>query len=236
MDQNPIPYLVTKRWVYEQYLLWFHGDEASSPSWMSRVRAEFPEQAQNALIKLSWLERARTRAREIPVQDAGGVLVAGVDVGGGVAETVVYLCESLPERYKIIKMGAWRGPDTRGQVARFLAPYRSRLYVVRVDAIGIGYNFALHLQDLGFHVDPTNVALPCEAQPELADSDPARRFANRKAQYYQRLADAFEHDQLDGLDDDATVGQLASSFMGSIRVAAFESNPRRNHRPTARKR
>ena len=25
LDQNPIPYLVTKRWVYDQYLAWWHG-------------------------------------------------------------------------------------------------------------------------------------------------------------------------------------------------------------------
>ena len=42
LDQNPVPYLTTKRWVYDQYLVWWHGDEGSSPNWMARVRAEFP--------------------------------------------------------------------------------------------------------------------------------------------------------------------------------------------------
>src|SRR6202521_2915570 len=50
LDQNPFPYLATKRWVYDQYLAWWHGDESSSPNWLSRVRAQFPDQAQNALI------------------------------------------------------------------------------------------------------------------------------------------------------------------------------------------
>ena len=227
LDQNPIPYLVTKRWVYEQYLLWWHGDEASSPRWMGRVRAEFPQQAQNALIKLAWLERARTRARESPVQDTGGALVAGVNVGGGEAETAVYLCESLPERHKIIKVGGWRGEDTRGQVARFLEPYRRRLSVVRVNAIGIGHNFGLHLRDLELPVELVNVALPCEARPELGENDPARRFTNYKAQLYQNLADAFERNQIDGLTDDATVGQLASMLYeidsrGRIRIEPKE--------------
>ena len=34
LDQNDIPYLVTKRWVYDQYIAWWHGDESSSPNWM----------------------------------------------------------------------------------------------------------------------------------------------------------------------------------------------------------
>jgi len=59
LDQNTVPYLVTKRWVYDQRLTWWHGDERSSPNWMSRVRGQFPDQAHNALVKLLWLERAR---------------------------------------------------------------------------------------------------------------------------------------------------------------------------------
>src|SRR5579862_4563336 len=66
LDQNPIPYLATKRWVYDQYLSWWHGDEGSSPNWLSRVLARFPDQAEDALIKMIWLERARKRAIETP--------------------------------------------------------------------------------------------------------------------------------------------------------------------------
>jgi hypothetical protein len=43
----------------------------------------------------------------------------------------------------------------------------------------------------------------------LGENDPARRFTNYKAQLYQSLADAFERDQIDGLTDDTTLGQLA---------------------------
>lgn len=210
LDQNPIPYLVTKRWVYEQYLVWWHGNESSSPNWMSRVLGLFPDQAQNALIRLSWLERAKRRAEETPVKDAGGRLIAGVDVGGGEAETVVYLCElSTPNHPKVLKLGAWRGEDTRGRVVAFLDPYRKRLGPVRVDADGIGHNFALHLQDQGFQVDPVHVGMPVESKPNLRANDPARRFFNLKAQSYQTVADLLERDAIDGLVDDATIGQLA---------------------------
>src|SRR6185437_9152191 len=80
LDDNPYPYLVTRRWVYEQYFAWWHGSESSSPNWLSRVLARFPDQAQDALFRLSWLERARQRAHETPVVDDGrSSLVAGVD-------------------------------------------------------------------------------------------------------------------------------------------------------------
>ena len=209
LDQNPISYLVSRRWVYDQHLSWWHGEERSSPSWMSRVRGQFPHQAQDALIRLSWLERAKRRAEETPVQDTGGRLVAGVDVGGRASETVVYLCEMTKPNPRILKFGAWRGDDTRGNVVAFLRPYRDRLAEVRVDAEGVGYNFALHLRGQGLPVSLVRVGLPADNKPNMRENDPALRFFNQKAQYYQHVADLLERDGIDGLVDDMTIGQLA---------------------------
>ena len=209
LDQNPFSYLVTKRWVFEQYFAWWHGDEQSSPVWMARVRGQFPDQAEDALIKLRWLEGAKERALRDLVEDSGRRLVAGVDVGGGQAETVVFVCETKGRTRRIIKMGAWRADDTRGPVVRFLAPYRNRLTSVRVDGTSIGHNFGLHLRDQGFPADLVNVGLPCPSRPDLGENDPSKRFANEKARLYQNLADAFERDEIDGLSDEMTIGQLA---------------------------
>jgi len=158
-----------------------------------------------------WLERAKQRAVETPPASSptNGPLFAGVDVGGGQAETVIYVCEFNEGRSRIVGMGAWRDQDTRGHAVRFLNGFRSRLCVVRVDAIGIGHNFGLHLRNERFPVELVNVALPCESQPNLGENDPARRFRNLKASLYQTLADAFERDQIDGLTDEETIGQLA---------------------------
>jgi hypothetical protein len=210
LDHNPLPQLVTRRWVYEQYRAWWHGNESSSPNWLSRVLARFPDQAQNALFRMRWLERARQHALQNPITGAGpGALVAGVDVGGGEAETVAYVGESNGDCWKIIRMGAWRGEDTRGQVVGFLNEFRTRLSLVRVDSIGIGHNFGLHLRDCGFRVELVKVGMPCESMPHLGENDPARRFVNLKACFYQALADALERDQVDGLTDEETIGQLA---------------------------
>jgi phage terminase large subunit len=210
LDQNPIPYLATKRWVYDQYLSWWHGDEGSSPNWLSRVLARFPDQAEDALFKMIWLERAKQRAIETPAGAPTNLpLFAGVDVGGGQSETVVYVCEFRQGRIGIVGMDAWRGQDTRGQAVGFLNQFRSRLCVVNVDSIGVGHNFANHLRDERFPVETVNVALPCQSKPNLGDNDPARRFVNQKACFYQTLADALERDQVDGLTDEETIGQLA---------------------------
>jgi phage terminase large subunit len=228
LDLNPVPYLATRRWVYEQHRSWWHGDERSSPNWVSRVRGQFPDQAQNALVKLRWLERAKERALRTPMQDEAASLVAGVDVGGGAAETVVYVCGSKPHDFKIIAIGAWRCEDTRGAVVRFLAQYRDRLRSVRVDSIGMGYNFGLHLRDERFPVELVNVGMACEGRPERRENDPAGRFVNLKAQYYQELADAFERDEVHGLTDDITIGQLAGLLYeidshGRIKIESKES-------------
>lgn len=229
LDQNPIPHLVTKRWVYDQYLSWWHGDESSSPNWLSRVLARFPDQAQNALFKWSWLERAKDQASQTLVSDTGsGPLVAGVDVGGGAAETVVYLCEFGRGPRRIIKMGAWRGEDTRGQVVNFLSEFRSRLSLVRVDSIGIGHNFGLHLRDQRFPVELVNVSMPCESNPQWKENDSTSRFANLKAHFYQELADAFERDEIEGLKDEMTLAQLGGILyefdsQGRIKIESKET-------------
>ena len=209
LDQNSDAHLVSRRWVYEQAKVWWHGDEQSSPEWMSRVRAEFPTDAQNALIKLAWLEQARD-ARLLTLAPAlHGRLIAGVDVGAGRSETVVYITEASSRGYRIVGLGAWRGEETRGEVVAFLRPYFDRLVSVRVDAIGVGHGFAQHLRDEKYPVEMINVSQPCETVPRLRESDPAQRFVNQKAQFYQNLAEAFERGRIFGLTDALTFEQLA---------------------------
>ncbi|MGC2223684.1 MAG: hypothetical protein WA624_15695, partial [Methylocella sp.] len=229
LDQNPIPYLATRRWVYDQYKSWWHGYEGSSPNWLSRVLARFPDQAQNAMFRMAWLERAKQHASgESAAPTTSAPLFVGVDVGGGQAETVAYVCECNHEKRKVVSMGAWRGEDTRGRVVSFLSEFRGRICLVRVDSIGIGHNFGLHLRDHRFPVELINVGLPCESKPNFGEADPARRFANQKAQFYQELADAFERNQVEGLTDEETIGQLAGILyeidsQGRIKIESKEA-------------
>jgi hypothetical protein len=127
-------------------------------------------------------------------------------------------------------MGAWRGENTRGEVVRFLAPYRKHLTNVRVDDIGIGHNFGLHLRDERFPVELVNLSLPSQGRPEWHENDPRKRFVNQKAQFYQTLADAFERDQIDGLTDDETIGQLADIMYETDSHGRMKIEPKENAR------
>jgi len=51
--------------------------------------------------------------------------------------------------------------------------------------------------------------MSCESKPKLKANDPAQRFVNLKGAYYQNLADAFERNEIEGLTDETTIGQLA---------------------------
>ena len=65
------------------------------------------------------------------------------------------------------------------------------------------------------------------ADPTWEQKDPAQRFVNLKACFYQALADAFERDQIEGLTDEATIGQLAGLLyeidsQGRMKIESME--------------
>src|SRR6267378_2448919 len=92
---QPRPYLVTRRWVYEK--LWEWGED--SPLWQSRVLGSFPEQSEDSLISLKWLEAARP-PMVLPNDEAK--LYAGIDVAeGGADETV---CAVRTQAGRIVAM------------------------------------------------------------------------------------------------------------------------------------
>jgi phage terminase large subunit len=189
LDECARPYLVTRRWVREKYSEWGPGH----PLWEARVLGQFPTQAEDALISLAWLEDAARR----PAADRGGRLAAGLDVAGpGEDETVLVITEAEG----IVGLHAWADQDPRGAVVAALAPYRHRLDVVNVDAAGIGYYLAKHLQDLGYPVRPVNVG------ERASDRE---RYANLKAEFYWGLRQRFQAGDVAGLTDERTIGQLA---------------------------
>ena len=123
--------------------------------------------------------------------------MAGVDVAGpGSDECVCYVRRGD----SIVAFKAWSIPDPRGQCVAFLTPYKERLRV-KVDSIGIGYNFAKHLQDQGFRVELVNVGQPAHDKT---------RFKNLKAEYYWGLRERLQAGELAGLTDDHTISQLGT--------------------------
>lgn len=185
---SPRPYLVTRRWVWEKFHQW--GED--SPLWQSRVRGQFPEQSEDALISLAWLERARGQDA---VPDAEAPAVAGIDVAGpGEDETVLYVRQGGFVHPPI----AWTAPDPRGDVLAELR--RWNVERVNVDSIGIGYYMARHLTDAGYTVVDVNVG---EAARDR------EKHANLKAELYWGLRERFEQGDVVGLTDDLTISQAA---------------------------
>lgn len=201
LEKNPRPYLATREWVKDKLLRW--GE--SSFRYQSRVLGEFPDQGTDALIPVAWAERA---SREQPIHPSREIrMSAGIDVAGeGEDETVCI----VHQRGAIVDMCATGRDDSRGQIAAFLRPYAPYLDVVNVDSIGVGYNFGLHLRDLGYPVQLVNVA----RNPLPVERDALVMYANLKAQAYWRLRAEFESDAIHNLRDEETRSQLTSLKYG----------------------
>ena len=191
LDVGPRPYLVTARWVRERWEAWGrHG----APQWRSRVLGEFPEEAENSLFRLEWLDQWQ----RADAPQSGGAVEVGIDVAaGGSSETVV----AIRQNGMLLGLHAFVSSDPRGQVAAVLEPLRGRLGWVKVDADGPGHYFGQHFVDLGHNVLLVHVGVP---------SSSPLRFANLKAELYWQLRDWAAEGQLSGLKDDLAYAQLAS--------------------------
>ena len=190
-EYRPRPYLVTRRWVYEK--LWEWGED--SPLWQSRVLGSFPEQSEDSLISLRWLEAARESIEPPP----GKKLMVGIDVAGsdGGAETFAVVRQGG----QIIAMEGWTLQDPLTEVNKFLYPFKNRIDEVNIDTIGVGLNFKPRLEALGYPCNGVNVG---EA------SDDSDIYLGVKAQLYWRLRELFEAGEIHGLTDELAISQLSS--------------------------
>ena len=196
LDDNPKPYLVTRRWVAEQYRE--YGE--THPFWQARVRANFPTQADDSLFSLAWIEAAAKR----PSVAGQGRRQAGIDVAGpGEDETVLYVREGP----SVVDFGAWTDSDPRGRVAALLAPHRDLLDAVVIDATGIGYNFAKHFRDLGYNVVEWNAG---EAARHKETDSTGPGFRNVKGEAYWHMRDLLSKGEINGLVDERTQAQLST--------------------------
>lgn len=144
----PYPSLITRAWVKERYQVW----GPNHPKYMSRVLAQFPTQADNAVYALEWIEKAKrdpterelTEARRYPIQ-------IGIDVAGAGSDETVLVARV---NGIILELHAWQDADPLLKVLRVIGRLQShrlyRLGHIVIDIVGIGYNFALRLADHGF--------------------------------------------------------------------------------------
>lgn len=209
LDVAPWPFLTRRRWVLEKWLEW---GLPGNPLWDARVMGRFSRQVPGALIPLGWLEDARNR--DIPeglltLQPKQPDLEVGIDVAGpGEDETSVKVVH--PATGTIVADANFLDADARGPVALFLKSWKPRIRLVKIDEIGLGWYFKLHLRDLGFPVAGVNV------QHEARDTE---RFDSLKSELFWALRMRAEVGDLrnlvdstvsvDGTSRDLTLSQLA---------------------------
>jgi hypothetical protein len=199
LDESERPYLVTRRWVYERYYEW--GED--HPLWQSRVRGAFPEQSEDALISLAWLEAAKRRPAEYQA-NGGPEIVAGIDVAGpGEDETVCVIRQGAA----VLDLRWFAHADARGPVMEMLQHWRPKgLKTVNVDDAGIGHYFLEHLKDnLGTSV--TVAGINVGESPTMPDA--AEKYRNLKAEMYWALRSRIRDGDFAGLTDQRTISQLA---------------------------
>lgn len=196
----PRPYLTLRSWVLEK---WYEWGEPGSPLWDIKVLGNFPEQSEDALLSLKWLEAAKARK---PGHEREPI-IAGVDVAGpGSAETVAALRQG-PNRLSI---KAFTHADARGPVIRWLREEEARLSVlygwdvriqqVNVDDIGQGHYFGMGLRDQGFHVRLVNVA-------HVLGVD-TKKYRAQKDFYWWHFRERARTGNLGGIDAPREIEQL----------------------------
>lgn len=194
---NERSYLCTRDWIRRMHEKW----TTKHFYWSSRVRGAFPDQSEDSLVPLSWLEAANTHD-VAPEEDKSEGVVCGVDPAAeGESLTVMY----VRQRNNVIARHEWADPLPIDEVVRVLERYPRRVRQVNVDVVGVGYGMAQALQQQGFRVAFVNVGLPAR------DTE---RFFNQKAELYWGLRDRFRDGHVTGVLGDDCVGQLATIKYG----------------------
>jgi hypothetical protein len=181
LDQNVRPYLVTRRWVREKLRDW--GE--SSPLWQSRVRGQFPDVSEDAVIPLAWVEQANRRWQDWDQAGRPGVFSSvGVDVGETGDNTVL----ALRHGDVIAEVRYAPHGDTMETTGRVVAILQRHGGEAVVDAIGIGTGVVARLRELGLPV----IAFGAAQKSLHRDRTGELGFANKRAEAWWSLRELLD--------------------------------------------
>ena len=204
--------LLSAKWVETQRRRWHEG----SSIWQSKIEAEFPDETEDGLFKLTDIAAARTRELEPerPVQLACDVARFGKD------ETVVIRRQGNVA--DIVRTS--KREDTMATTGRLVA-LRKELSasIIRVDAIGVGGGVVDRLDELGEPVWGLDAG--------MAPVDP--RFLNCRAEWYWQLRERFEAGTISIPDDDDLAAQLGAlryeyTSRGKIKIESKDDMAKRD--------
>lgn len=224
-----IPGLTTWEWVEDKRARW--GE--SSPIFKSRVLGEFPGDADNSVIPLSWVEAAVERGRASA--DASGVTCVALDVADG-GEDRSILAIRRGSAVELLDVSQDNPHSTMALVG--IARARAGSARLTVDSIGVGAGVVSRLRELGADVSAFNAA---EATPDT-DASGEMRFANIRAAAWWGLRERLHPetgDKLELPDDDELVADLtaprwAMTSSGRIKIESKDDIRKRLGRSTDR--
>lgn len=209
--------VVAGGWIEERRAEWGEG----SPVFQARVMAEFPEQDEGVLIKLSDLEAAvgRRISRE---DDEPPALAFGVDVARyGGDRSVLAVWRGM----KLERLDVRQGLDTMALASWISSEInRQNPQAVIVDEIGVGSGVVDRLIQLGH---PQVAGLNVGSAATRSDI-----FMNRRAEVYWDLREAFERGEVSIPNNEALLAELSAlryaySQHGRIKLEAKEETKRR---------
>ncbi|ADD02653.1 Terminase-like family protein [Thermoanaerobacter thermohydrosulfuricus WC1] len=208
------PYLVTPEWVEDKRLKW--GED--SPLWYSRVLGEFPEQGNDTLIPLAWIEAAQQRWH---MTEAGEPVEIGADVARYGTDTTVIMLRRGDKAEIVYQL---RGQDTMEVTGKVIDAFKKTgANVIKIDVVGIGAGVVDRLKEQGYPVQGLNVG---ESATDKG------RFVNKRAEWYWALRERFQEGTIAIPPDDELASQLASlkykfDSRGRIQIESKEELRRR---------
>jgi phage terminase large subunit len=227
LDVAPFPWLTRRRWVREMYYKW----GPNNPRFRSRVLGEFPDQADDSVFALSWIERAGLPfdLEDLgPYDRAGQYIQVGIDVAGEGSDETVATARLGPF---VVAMEAWPEPDPIDKLRAFLSRLKQRFrrskLVLVGDTVGIGYYFMRAFAREGYDVRGF-VANASPVDPIL--------FKDAKAEAYFQLREHMKDGNVRGAGDEDTKAQLSDvryrERLGRVEIESKrEAKARGSHSP-----
>jgi|TARA_Y100000310_G_scaffold345190_1_gene462519 hypothetical protein len=229
IGSKPLPYpdLVTPFWVADA----FRKYGVDSPWCQARVFGNFPDDAEDVLIPLSWIEAAVRRELKPVGTDTKEL---GVDVSTrGKDETVIYIRHGPVARLLDARFPPPGGKISTVETAKRIQKYmeKEEATFAKVDGIGVGTGVVDKLGELEvLHED-------VQFGESAKDNE---RFLNLRAESYWGLRERFDPDNgdIDIEHDEVLMAQLASikwdtNPAGKIRLEAKDKLPKSPDRADA---
>lgn len=215
-DILPAPYLITPEWVADKFTKWGEG----TPMWSARVLGEFPEQGEDTLIPLIYIEKAVNRILEPNPEDSEQI---GADIARFGVDKTVFMCRKGP---KVIAVEEYSQGDTMktAQDLHVFAGFHPAAQIY-IDEIGVGAGALDRLKQIEEKhlVQGVNVGMPSQ-DPEM--------FINLRAEIYWALRERFLEGNIQIPNDDELMAQLANikfkyTNKGQIQIEAKEEMKKR---------